>query len=93
MKFDWHNEKSQSNLKKHSVSFKEASSVFDDLFACIFDDHLNSVNEKRELIIGYSDKNRLLVVSFTEREQELIRIISARPATLKERKNYEQYRN
>ncbi|NOQ36189.1 MAG: BrnT family toxin [Methylococcaceae bacterium] len=93
MKFDWHLEKAQSNLKKHGISFEEGSSVFDDFLAYIFDDKYSSINENRELIIGYSNLNNLLVVSFTEREDGLIRIISCREATTRERKNHEQHRS
>lgn len=93
MKFEWDKNKAESNLKKHGVSFEEGSSVFDDALACIFDDEYSSIDEKRELIIGYSNTGRLLIVSFTEREYELIRMISCREATKKERKNHEQHRN
>lgn len=92
MKFEWDENKAQSNLTKHQVSFEEAQTVFDDLLACIFDDPWNSVGEQREIIIGHSAQKRLLIISFTERKAELIRIISARLATSTERKNYEHYR-
>jgi uncharacterized DUF497 family protein len=93
MKFEWDTEKANINLKKHDVSFEEAQTVFDDAFAFIFDDKWSSVGEYRELIIGYSVKKRLLIVSFTERKTELIRIISSRLTTNYERKNYEQNRH
>jgi uncharacterized protein len=89
MMFEWDKSKATANLKKHGVSFEEAKSVFDNLLAVIFDDEAHSVGEKREIIIGHSRNNRLLLISFTERPNA-IRIISARLATRRERKNYEQ---
>jgi len=82
----------QSQVKwvKHGVSFDEATTVFDDSLARIFDDELHSKNETRELIIGHSINKRLVVVCFTERPNERIRIISARVNTPKERKQYEE---
>jgi uncharacterized DUF497 family protein len=79
-----------SGLPLTNVSFDEAKTVFDDVLAYIFDDEWNSFGEARELIIGMSDKKRLLIVSFTERENGIVRIISSRLATTKERKDYEQ---
>lgn len=64
MKFEWDSKKALINLKKHHVSFDEAQTVFDDPLACIFDDEWNSLDELRELIIGYSINKRLLIVSF-----------------------------
>ena len=87
--FHWHGEKANSNLAKHGVSFQEAATVFGDPLAAIFPDEKHSISEIRELIIGHSSKQRLLIVSFTER-RTAIRIISARRATRKERKNYEE---
>jgi len=92
VKFEWDSKKALTNLKKHAVSFDEAQTVFDDPLACIFDDEWNSFGEQRELIIGYSISKRLLIVSFTERLQGLIRIISARQTMTKERKDYEKHR-
>lgn len=89
MKFEWDNEKAQKNLKKHDVGFNEAQTVFDDPLAYIFNDEWNSFGEHRELIIGCSKSKRLLIVSFTERMQGTVRIISSRLATTKERKDYE----
>jgi len=89
-RFEWNPEKARSNLVKHGVSFDEASTVFDDPLARIFDDEPHSVRELREIIIGHSISNRLLVVCFIERRGETIRIISARPNTPKERKRYEE---
>ncbi len=93
MEFDWDPAKAASNLKKHRVSFEEAETVFGDPPAAVFPDDAHSSEEKREIIIGYSGRNHLLVISFTEREKDLIRIISARPADSHERRNHENERN
>lgn len=90
IKFEWDNKKSESNFKKHNVSFKEAESVFRDDYARIFYDPIHSIAENREIIFGYSNKNRLIVVNFTERN-DIIRIISARKVTKSERKLYEEF--
>lgn len=89
MKFDWDTDKAESNLKKHNVSFEEASTIFGDSLARIFDDDEHSHDEKRNGIVGYSDKKHLLIVSFTEREDGIIKIISARETTPKERRKHE----
>ena len=88
--FEWDEDKARSNWVKHRVSFDEATTVFDDSLARIFDDELHSKDETRELIIGHSINKRLVVVCFTERPNERIRIISARVNTPKERKQYEE---
>lgn len=75
---------------KHKITFDEASTVFHDPLAVIFDDEEDSIDELREIIIGNSDRDRLILVSFTERGHETIRIISARKATKKERNDYEE---
>jgi uncharacterized DUF497 family protein len=85
--------KATSNLGKHQVSFEEAHTVFYDPLAYIFDDEWHSTDEQREIIIGHSNSDRLLLVSFTERSPGLIRIIGARHVTRRERKDYEESRN
>ncbi len=92
MKFEWDTEKARINQRKHNVTFDEAQTVFDDSLAYIFDDEWNSFGERRELVIGHSIKRRLLIVSFIERMQGIIRIISSRLATTNERKDYEKQR-
>jgi uncharacterized DUF497 family protein len=87
--FEWDEDKAASNLKKHGVTFEEAASVFSDPLAAIFDDEAHSEEEHREIIIGHSSQNRLLLVCLTERG-ETIRIISARRATKRERRDYEE---
>ena len=89
-RFEWDDNKARSNLIDHGVSFDEASTVFEDSLAKIFDDEEHSIEERRELIIGHSVNNRLLLVCFTERPKEIIRIISARLPTPREREDYEE---
>jgi uncharacterized DUF497 family protein len=89
MEFEWDESKAAANLNKHGVSFEEAKTVFDNVLAVIFDDEAHSVGERREIIIGHSQNNRLLLISFAERSNT-IRIISARLATRSEGKDYEQ---
>lgn len=89
MEFDWDPQKAERNRQKHGVSFEEAETVFVDPLAVIFDDEWHSHNEEREIIIGLSNHNRLLLVCFTERPNT-IRIISARETTSKERQDYEE---
>jgi uncharacterized protein len=91
MKFEWDESKQIANLEKHGISFEEAKTVFDNPLAAIFDDPQHSIGEIREIIIGHSSHNQLLLVSFTERSG-VIRIISARLATRREGENYEQNR-
>ena len=86
--FEWHRNKEELNQKKHNVSFDEAKTVFEDPLAIYKPDFIHSIDEERSYLIGNSNKNRLLVVSFTERENN-IRIISARLATKKEKRIYE----
>jgi uncharacterized protein len=74
---------------KHGVSFEEAMTVFSDSLARIFDDSDHSMTESREIIIGVSQKQQLLLVCFTERHKA-VRIISVRKATKLERQDYEE---
>ena len=87
--FEWDARKAEANLKNHGVSFEEALTVFADPLGKIFDDPDHSTGERRELIIGHSAELRLVVVSFTERNTRT-RIISAREATARERRDYEE---
>ena len=89
MEFEWDQSKAAINLTKHGISFEQAQTVFDNPLAFIFEDEAHSISEHREIIIGHSERNRLLLISFTERPSA-IRIISARLATRKEREDYEQ---
>jgi uncharacterized DUF497 family protein len=87
--FEWDHRKASQNSKKHGVSFEEASTVFGDPLARIIDDPVHSTEEDRFIIVGESERLRLLVVSFTDRGK-FIRIISARRASRKERIDYEE---
>ena len=90
MKFSWDPRKADSNLRKHGVAFDEAITVFSDPLAYIFDDEEHSEDEHREIIIGYSALTRLLLVCFVERNDDTIRLISARRATKAETRDYEK---
>ena len=87
--FEWDEAKALANQQKHGVSFEEAATVFANPLAAIFDDPDHSQDELREIIVGHSDRNRVSIVSFTERGGA-VRIISARAATPRERKAYEE---
>ncbi len=87
--FEWDDEKAKSNLKKHGVSFEEASSVFASALSLTIADPRHSDEEDRFVTLGESHRGRLLVVVATDRG-DTIRIISARLATRRERKNYEE---
>ena len=88
MTFSWDDRKERENRRKHGISFEEAATVFGDPFSITIYDPLHSQDEDRFVILGMSNKNRLLVVIHTERGDK-IRIISARKATKKERRQYE----
>ena len=90
--FSWDAQKAVTNLKKHSVSFEEAATVFVDPDALDWDDPEHSYSEQRSKRLGSSLAGRILIVVYTQRRlthgQEIIRIISARQATRKERQAY-----
>jgi len=90
MKFQWDANKAKINLRKHGIRFEEAVTVFKDPLALIFDDEEHSQDEHREIIIGISATSKLLLVCFVERKEDVIRIITARPATTQEKKDYEE---
>ena len=89
LRFEWDPKKAEANLAKHDVSFEEALTVFVDPLARIFPDHEHSIDEFREIIIGHSAGQQLILVNFIEIE-ERVRIISARKATRREREDYEE---
>ena len=89
LKFERDAKKARENIKKHGVSFEEASTVFGDLLALTIYDPVHSEEEDRFVTLGESEKRRLIVASFTDRDDR-IRIISARVATRRERKDYEK---
>jgi uncharacterized protein len=90
LKFEWDKNKAAANIKKHGIAFDEAVTVFSDPVARIFYDLEHSLTEDREIIIGHSVNHRLLLVCFIERSRDVVRIFSARRATKKERKDYEE---
>jgi hypothetical protein len=92
LRFEWDRRKATINAAKHGVSFEEALTVFSDPLARIFDDPDHSSAEAREIIIGHSNKERLLAVCFTERT-DAIRLFSARKTTKRERGDYEKGRH
>ncbi|NJN88760.1 MAG: BrnT family toxin [Leptolyngbyaceae cyanobacterium SL_7_1] len=89
MQFEWNKNKAASNLVKHGVSFEEAKTVFEDPLYIDFYDPDHSEVEERYLIVGVSNRRRLLIVSYTER-RDATRLISAREVTRTEREMYEE---
>jgi len=89
MRLEWDARKARENLRKHGVSFEEASSVFFDSLAATGDDPDHSVDERRFVTFGVSSSRRLLVVAHAERGA-VIRILSARRTTRAERELYEE---
>ena len=89
MIFEWNKNKAAINFSKHQVSFEEAKTVFEDPLYVDFYDPDHSESEERYLIVGRSQQDKVLIVSYTEREN-VIRIISARKVTKAERKFYEE---
>jgi len=88
MEFEWDPGKAMRNLRKHGVSFDEAVTAFYDPLSATFDDPDHSIGEQRYITVGFSSRNRLLIVGHTERGKA-VRIISARLATAHERKRHE----
>ena len=88
-RFEWDTNKASLNLKKHGVSFEEASTVFDDPLFITFLDEEHSIDEERYITLGLSKANNLLLIAHTDRAGT-IRIISARKATKNERRFYKE---
>jgi uncharacterized DUF497 family protein len=92
IEFSWDPSKAKSNKNKHGITFEEAKTVFYDPNARIIDDLEHSGEEERFIMIGLSNTVRTLVVCHCYKETEShIRIISARKATKKETKSYEEF--
>ena len=89
MIFEWNTAKARNNVRKHGVSFEEAASVFLDSLALTFADPDHSAEEEREITVGLSVRQRVILVSHCQRG-ERTRIISARNATKKEKTQYEE---
>ncbi len=87
MRFTWDPRKSASNERKHGVSFEEAVTVFADPLALAVED---TVDPERTVLIGMSERQRVLLTVYAERDDETIRLISARRATSHERRHYEE---
>ena len=87
MEFTWNENKAINNIKKHGISFEEAMSCFYDQHQVAFYDPDHSKEEDREIMIGHSNKGRLLLVVYTIR-RDVIRLISARITTKQEAKDY-----
>ena len=91
MEFDWDERKAAHNVTKHSVPFTEAATVFYDPLSMTYEDPDHSMDEDRYITIGLSGQGRLLIVSHAD-QGDVIRLISARLATKRERKLYESGR-
>jgi uncharacterized protein len=89
LEFEWDPQKAASNFTKHEISFEEAASVFADPLGRIVGDPRHSSQEERYVLLGLSRDQRLVVVMYTDRGHA-IRIISARRATRREKREYEK---
>ena len=89
IRFEWDEAKAAANLAKHGVSFNEAATVLGDTLGWSYPDTEHSLAEERWLVIGMSERQRVLVVAYTA-DADTIRLISARRATRKERNFYEE---
>jgi uncharacterized DUF497 family protein len=92
MRFEWDESKATRNLVRHGVSFEEATTVFGDMLSDTVDDPDHSAEERRFIIIGMSEKGRMLIVAHAD-DGDIIRIISAREPTHRERGFYEESRS
>jgi uncharacterized DUF497 family protein len=89
LSFEWDPRKAAANLRKHRVSFAEARTTFADPLGRVVDDPRHSGYEERSVLIGTTERGRLVAVMFTERA-DTIRIFSARLVTRRERIDYEE---
>ena len=92
MIYEWDPKKADENVKRHKISFDEATSVFTDPFALTFDDPEHSLGEQRYITIGTSSTRRILFLSHADRGEDHVRIISARSATPTEAHAYQESR-
>jgi uncharacterized DUF497 family protein len=88
LKFEWNQAKARQNLLKHRLSFTEASTVFKDEYALLYFDPDHSAKEERYILLGLSVSGLPCVVCFTEKQPDILRIISARKATKQEALDY-----
>ena len=89
VQFAWDPRKARANERRHGVAFVEAITAFHDPLSITIDDPLHSLDEERFLLIGLSTENRLIVIAHRDDGEE-IRIISARRASRRERRTYEE---
>ena len=87
--FIWNDEKARTNLRDHGVSFREGAWTIGDPYAIEDEDETHSKHERRQWLIGQSPRKRILLVIFTKRENDLIRIISVWKSTPEESEHYE----
>ena len=90
LRFTWDPAKAAANRRKHGIDFPEAATAFGDPLSLTVADPDHSEGEERYLLLGRSERDRLLVVVHVERAGDEIRLISARPATRRERRQYEE---
>ena len=90
LRFTWDPRKASANLRKHGVSFDEASTAFADPLSITVPDPDHSDDETRFLLVGQSLRQRILVVIHAERSESVIRLVSARLASRRERRIYEE---
>jgi uncharacterized DUF497 family protein len=92
LRFEWDPDKARRNLRKHRLSFEEATTAFEDDLSLTVPDPSHSRDEERFLLLGRSSRGRVVVVAFTERggDIDIVRIISARLADRGERHDYEE---
>lgn len=87
MRFSWDPRKAASNVRKHGVSFEEATTVFADPLALAIED---AIDPGRTVLVGMSERQRVLLTVYTDIDEDEVRIISARSATSHERRHYEE---
>ena len=92
MEFEWDGDKVQADIEKHGIDFAEASTVFGDSLELTMSAPDHSIGEYRFSSMGMSSAGRVLVVSYSERSENRIRIISVRAASHRERRQYETSR-
>lgn len=92
LRFEWDPDKARRNLRKHRLSFEEATTGFEDDRSVTLPDPTHSVGEERFLLLGRTNRGRIVVIAFTERGEDIdtIRVISARLADRGERHDYEE---
>ena len=92
LRFEWDPDKARRNLRKHRLSFEEATTAFEDERSVTMPDPTHSVGEERFVLLGRTSRGRIAIVAFTERSEDIdaIRLISARLADRGERHDYEE---